>query len=87
MLHLADDAFLIRYTKPLKVTFTRGQFFPGLEGKKETVGMVHAHVSRTAPVSLVPCGILVAVLTFYFFHHGDFLCSSFHRYFFTVHVF
>jgi len=31
--------------------------------------MVHAYVGKTAPVSLVAFGILVAVLAFYFFCH------------------
>ncbi len=29
---------------PLKVTFTRGKFFPGLESKNEVIGMIKAYV-------------------------------------------
>ena len=58
--------FLIRDTKPLKITFTRCQFFPGLEGKNEIIGMVQAHICRTAPESLVSYGVLFTVLTFHF---------------------
>ena len=75
------EEFLFRCTEPLKVTFTRDQFFPGLEIKNERIGMVKAYVCRTAPKSLVSNGVLFTVLTFYFFRHGTFLCSSFHRYF------
>jgi hypothetical protein len=69
--------FLIRDTKPLKVTFTRAQFFPGLEGKYEIIGMILTHICRTAPESLVTNGVLFTVLTFHLFHHGNFLCSLF----------
>jgi len=29
---------------PLKVTFTGGKFFPGLERKNKVIGMIKAHV-------------------------------------------
>jgi hypothetical protein len=77
MARTITEVFLIRDTKPLKVTFTRAQFFPGLEGKNEIIGMVKAYICRTAPESLVSYGVLFTVLTFHFFRHGNFLCSLF----------
>ena len=72
-----EDVFLICGSKPLKVTFTRVQFFSGLEGKNERIGMVKAYICRTAPESLVSYGVLFTVLTFHFFRHGNFVCSLF----------
>jgi hypothetical protein len=63
---------LFRDTEPLKVTFTRGLFFTGLEGKNKIVGMVLAYVCKTAPKRLKSNGVLPAVLTFHFFRHGNF---------------
>ena len=57
--------WLIRDKKPLKITFTRGQFFPGPEGKKEGIGMVQAYVCRTAPEPLISYRVLFTVLTFH----------------------
>jgi hypothetical protein len=73
----AAGVLLIRDTKPLKETFTGDQFFPGFEVKNERIGMVKAHVCRTAPESLVSNGVLFTVLAFHFFRHGNFLLFFF----------
>jgi hypothetical protein len=58
--------------KPLKVTFTRGLFFTGLEGKNKIVSMVLAYVCKTAPKRLESNSVILAVLAFHFFRHGNF---------------
>jgi hypothetical protein len=58
---------LIRDTKPIKVAFTGYQFFPGFEGKEETICMIQAYIGRTARESLVTDGVLFTVLAFHFF--------------------
>jgi hypothetical protein len=80
------EAFLFRGTEPLKITFTRCQFFPGLEVTDEGVGMVKTDVCRTAPEALVPDRILLTVLAFLFFSHDISVLFSFHRYFLSCAV-
>jgi hypothetical protein len=63
---------LFRDTEPLKVTFTRALFFTGLEGKNKIVGMVLAYVGKTAPKRLESNSVILAVLAFHFFRHGNF---------------
>ncbi len=63
---------LFRNTEPFKVTFTRGLFFTGLESKNKIVGVVQAYVCKTAPKCLESDSVLLTVLAFHFFRHGNF---------------
>jgi hypothetical protein len=62
---------LFRGSKPIEITLTGYQFFSGFEVAKEIVGMVEADICRTAAKSLVSDGVLLTVLAFYFFRHGN----------------
>lgn len=76
-IHLAALMQVLNHdTKPLKVTFARRQFFPGLEVEDEPVGMVKAYVWRTAPESLIPYCVLFTVLALSFFRRGNHLFPS-----------
>lgn len=72
-IHQPTGVDLVRDTKPLKITFPGSQFFPGLEGKNEAIGMVKAHIRRTAGKSLVSYCVLFTVLALPFFRHDSLL--------------